>query len=265
MIPWRRERLPTPVFWPGEFHGLNSPWGHKELDMTAWPSLSLSSGCSQTVVRAGTSGIETTEGWLSLSWYTPTCFSRRFLRASFGLPHNLAAHGPFWRCRGLQLCTSGPVNKVEAPSPFLTQPEKSGWVSRLTQSVGYKWVTSLSRFKDSSTTSQWKDCQSGHGLQKIMWDGRCSCSPLGTYICICVYVYVGVLSRISHTPLCNPMDCSLPGSSVHRIPKARILEWVAIPFPGGSSQPRDWTHISYVSCIVRPVLYHQCCLQSLYV
>ena len=33
-IPWRRERLSTPVFWPGEFHGLYSPWGHKELDMT---------------------------------------------------------------------------------------------------------------------------------------------------------------------------------------------------------------------------------------
>ena len=33
-IPWRRERLPTPVFWPGEFHGLCSPWGRKELDMT---------------------------------------------------------------------------------------------------------------------------------------------------------------------------------------------------------------------------------------
>ena len=31
-IPWRRERLPTPVFWPGEFQGLYSPWGHKELD-----------------------------------------------------------------------------------------------------------------------------------------------------------------------------------------------------------------------------------------
>ena len=31
-IPWKRERLPIPVFWPGEFHGLHSPWGHKELD-----------------------------------------------------------------------------------------------------------------------------------------------------------------------------------------------------------------------------------------
>jgi len=33
-IPWRRERLPTPVFWPGEFHGLYSPWGCKESEMT---------------------------------------------------------------------------------------------------------------------------------------------------------------------------------------------------------------------------------------
>ena len=33
-IPWRRKRLPTPVFWLGEFHGLYSPWGCKELDMT---------------------------------------------------------------------------------------------------------------------------------------------------------------------------------------------------------------------------------------
>ena len=40
-IPWRRETLLTPVFWPGEFHGLCSPWGRKELDMTEWLSLSL--------------------------------------------------------------------------------------------------------------------------------------------------------------------------------------------------------------------------------
>ena len=32
--PWKREWKPTPVFWPGEFHGLYSPWGHKESDRT---------------------------------------------------------------------------------------------------------------------------------------------------------------------------------------------------------------------------------------
>ena len=33
-IPWRREQLPTPVFWPGEFHGLYNPWGRQELETT---------------------------------------------------------------------------------------------------------------------------------------------------------------------------------------------------------------------------------------
>ena len=42
------------------------------------------------------------------------------------------------------------------------------------------------------------------------------------------------------------MDCSLPGSSVHGILQARILEWVAIPFSRGSSQPKDQ---AWVSCI----------------
>jgi len=47
--------------------------------------------------------------------------------------------------------------------------------------------------------------------------------------------------------LCNPVDCSLPGFSVHGIFQARILEWVAISFSRGSSWPRGRTQ---VSCIV---------------
>ena len=43
--------------------------------------------------------------------------------------------------------------------------------------------------------------------------------------------------------LCGPMDCSLPGSSVHGILQARILQWVVISFFKGSPQPRNWTHI----------------------
>ena len=44
--------------------------------------------------------------------------------------------------------------------------------------------------------------------------------------------------------LCNPMDCSLPGFSIHGIFQARVLEWVATPFSWGSSQPRDQTRVS---------------------
>ena len=46
---------------------------------------------------------------------------------------------------------------------------------------------------------------------------------------------------------CDPMDCSPPGSSVHGISQARILEWVAISFSRGSSRPRDWTCVSYIA------------------
>ena len=49
--------------------------------------------------------------------------------------------------------------------------------------------------------------------------------------------------------LCNPMDCSLPGSSVHGIFQARILEWASVSYSRGSSRPRDLT------CIGRWILY----------
>ena len=47
--------------------------------------------------------------------------------------------------------------------------------------------------------------------------------------------------------LCDPMDCGPPGSSVHGILQARILEWIAISFSRGSSQPRDRTHTSCIT------------------
>ena len=46
--------------------------------------------------------------------------------------------------------------------------------------------------------------------------------------------------------LCDPVDCSLPGSSVHGILQARILEWVAVSSSRGSSQPRDQALVSEV-------------------
>ena len=75
------------------------------------------------------------------------------------------------------------------------------------------------------------------------------CAVLGRFICV---------------RLCEPMEYSLPGSSVHGILQARILEWVAMPSSRGSSQPGDQTLISYVSCIGRWVLDHQHHLGSSY-
>ena len=51
----------------------------------------------------------------------------------------------------------------------------------------------------------------------------------------------------SHLTLWDPMDCSLPSSSVHGILQARTLEWVAVPFSRGSSQPRNPTQVSRIA------------------
>ena len=56
--------------------------------------------------------------------------------------------------------------------------------------------------------------------------------------------------------LCDPMDCSPPDSPGPRILQARILEWVVISFSRGSTQPRDRTRISCISCSGRQILYH---------
>ena len=56
---------------------------------------------------------------------------------------------------------------------------------------------------------------------------------------------VKVLVTQSCPTLCDPMNCTLPGSSIHEILQTRILEWVAIPFSRGSSQHRDQTQVFY--------------------
>ena len=71
-------------------------------------------------------------------------------------------------------------------------------------------------------------------------------------ICACGHAK----SLQSGPTLCDLTDCSTPGSSVHGILQGRMLEWVAMPSSNGSSQPRDWTCISYVCCICRQVIYH---------
>ena len=70
------------------------------------------------------------------------------------------------------------------------------------------------------------------------------------YCTFCTYyVHIYMRSEVSQscTTLCNPTDCSLPGSSVRGIFQARILEWVAISFSRGTSQPWDWFQVSCIA------------------
>ena len=73
------------------------------------------------------------------------------------------------------------------------------------------------------------------------------------------YCYYCLVTKLCPT-LFDPMDRSPQGSSVHGISQARILEWVVISFPSGSSLPKDQTHIS---CFGRWVLYHWATMDAL--
>ena len=82
------------------------------------------------------------------------------------------------------------------------------------------------------------------------------CHP--AYLTYMQSMYVRLVAQSCPT-LCNPMDCSPPGSSIHGILQARGLEWVAISSSRGPSWPRDRTLtscVSYISCIGRQTLYH---------
>ena len=70
--------------------------------------------------------------------------------------------------------------------------------------------------------------------------GACECHV--TWLCC-----VCLVTQLCLTA-CDSMDYSLPGSSIHGILQARTLEWVAMPFSRGSSQPRDWTQVSHNPC-----------------
>ena len=75
---------------------------------------------------------------------------------------------------------------------------------------------------------------------------------------------LGILCSVTKLcpTLCDPMDYNPPGSFVLGVLQARILEWVAISSSRGSSQPRDQTCVSWVSCIGRKVLCHSSHLES---
>ena len=75
------------------------------------------------------------------------------------------------------------------------------------------------------------------------------------YMCVCVYTHTHTHTHMyesesevaqSCPTLCDPMDCSLPGSSVQGIFQAIVLEWIAISFSRGPSQPRDRTQVSRI-------------------
>ena len=115
-------------------------------------------------------------------------------------------------------------------------PESSQREPSMFQGVVWSWVTHLVlgiSFSVPSCPSCWEHFR---------------------VVCILACICVGVCAQLCPA-LYSSMDSAIPGSSVHGIFQARILEWVAISYSRVSSLPRDWT---WVSCIGRQILYQLC-------
>ena len=97
-------------------------------------------------------------------------------------------------------------------------------------------VASFQMWYSLGASGQWGYC--------IRWPLRISLLCVCWYICKLLYMCLHAESRPA---LCNPVDDSLPGSSVHGILQVRVLEWVAISYSRGSSQPWDRTCISCIA------------------
>ena len=82
--------------------------------------------------------------------------------------------------------------------------------------------------------------------RQIRWSG----------IPISFRIFHSLLCIQSCPTLCDPIDCSLPGSSVHGILQARIRKWIDMPSSRRSFQPRDWTHGLLHPLHCRRILYH---------
>ena len=79
--------------------------------------------------------------------------------------------------------------------------------------------------------------------------------PLGKHVCVCLCVCIKSLQLC--LTLCDLMDHSPPGSSIHEILPARILEWVAMLSSSGSPEPRNQMHVSCGSCIAGKFFYRR--------
>ena len=129
----------------------------------------------------------------------------------------------------------------------LGQPRHHTW------SIPAQWTLPSTKHLQPPLTSQSSDGADGTGNLRVLSQvpsfpgGGVRTSTLPeTQRAVCA-------GMLNHVRLCNPRDCSPPGSSVYGISRARILEQVAISFSRGSSRPGDLTPIS---CIGRWVLYH---------
>ena len=164
--------------------------------------------------------------------------------------------------------------ETEAEAPIFWPPDAKSQLVRKDPDAGRDWRQEKRTTEDE--TAGWHHWPNGHEFEQTPGDeGQRSlgcCIPWGRKewdvterlnnskelkkdlhkVCVCVCVCVCACAHsctqsLSRVWLCNPLDYSLSGSSVHGIFQARILEWVAISSSRGSFRSRDRTHVSRIA------------------
>ena len=259
-IPWRRAWQPTPVFLPGKCHGQSSLAGQvhgvsKESDMTEATEHVCMCKLTCTKVNKDTLWLEsilhTKSGLCPLPYSAPDILSVNTQGTGDLAPGDEAVREQKW--------PSSFSCELTYETNRFRYGEQTGGCQ--VGERGMEWEVGVSRCKLSyigwitrpycvaQKTIQYPMINSnGKKYLKKIFHGA-EINNIVNQLLMCAR-----LLQLCPT-LCNPMDCSLPDSSVHGVLQARILEWVAISSSRGSSQPRNWNHVSYI-WVGRQVLYH---------
>jgi len=138
---------------------------------------------------------------------------------------------------------------AEAEAPVLWPPDAKNRLTGKDPDAGKDWGQEEQETTEDEMVG-WHHWLNGHGFAWTpgVGDGQgglACCGSWGRRKSDTTEQLSNTFLINSYTPALQPMDCSLPGSSIHGIFQARILECVAISFSRGSSRPRDWSQVSH--------------------
>ena len=143
-------------------------------------------------------------------------------------------------------CNSWDVYSLEPNQSTCNWTSYGQWL-KIQNSVPTRCLNFSQAFTKCWCTLEWETMDCKWGRVKMVLDRIRFYNVCGIYLNL--KAQACLLSHLISVWLCKPVNCNLPGFSVHGIQQTRILEWVAMTSSSRSSWPRDWTHIFCGSCI----------------